>query len=122
MSDAGMMFSPDAERISFPFSRFVPSSRTTSGTGSPTPFAAATTPSAMTSHRMIPPKMFTKIALTFGSDRMRRKACVTCSVDALPPTSRKFAGAPPQSLIMSMVVIASPAPFTRQPMFPSRRM
>ena len=51
-----------------PSSTFVPSSRTTSGTASPTSFAAATTPFAMTSHFMMPPKMLTRIAFTFGSD------------------------------------------------------
>jgi len=33
-----------------------------------------------------------RIALTFESDRMSRKALVTCSAVAPPPTSRKFAG------------------------------
>ena len=39
---------------------------------------------------------------------------------APPPTSRKFAGLPPQTWIMSIVAIARPAPFTMQPMLPSR--
>ena len=37
-----------------------------------------------------------------------------------PPTSRKFAGSPPASLITSdIVAMANPAPFTIQPMLPS---
>src|SRR6476659_8257310 len=39
------------------------------------------------------------------------KASVTFSAEAPPPTSRKLAGSPPNSLIVSMVAIASPAPF-----------
>jgi hypothetical protein len=31
---------------------------------------------------------------------------------ALPPTSRKLAGASPQSLMMSIVAMANPAPLT----------
>ena len=40
--------------------------RTTSGTFSDTAFDAAITPSAITSQRMMPPKMLTRIALRFG--------------------------------------------------------
>jgi hypothetical protein len=36
--------------------------------------AALIMPSAMTSHLMMPPKMLTKIADTFGSDKMILKA------------------------------------------------
>ena len=50
---------------------------------------------------------------------MIRNASVTASSVALPPTSRKFAGSPPCNLMMSIVLIANPAPFTRQPMLPS---
>ena len=39
-----------------------------------------------------------------------------------PPTSRKLAGSPPASLMMSMVAIASPAPLTMQPTLPSSLM
>jgi hypothetical protein len=45
---------------------------------------------------------------------------ITCSSEALPPTSRKFAGVPPCSLIISIVAIANPAPFTMQPISPSK--
>ena len=43
----------------------------------------------------------------------------TCDSVALPPTSKKLAGEPPCNLMMSMVAIARPAPFTMQPMLPS---
>ncbi len=49
-------------------------------------------------------------------------ASVTFSVVAPPPTSRKFAGDAPNSLIVSIVAIARPAPLTRQPMLPSSEM
>src|SRR6266849_2429787 len=119
---AGMIFRPDLRRISFPCSTLVPSSRTTSGTRKSSSFAAATTSSAITSLRMIPPKMLTRIAFTLGSARINLKATATFSFEAPPPTSRKLAGLPPTSLIVSIVAIASPAPFTRHPMFPSRWM
>ena len=41
------------------------------------------------------------------------KALLTFSTEALPPTSRKFAGSPPRLLMISIVAIARPAPFTR---------
>ena len=50
------------------------------------------------------------------------KASVTFSAVAPPPTSRKLAGSPPNSLMVSIVAMARPAPFTRQPMLPSRLM
>src|SRR5262249_24603818 len=87
--------SPDSRRIFLPSSTLVPSRRTTSGTWSPISRAAATTPSAITSQRMMPPKMLTRMPSTLGSDRMILKAAVTRSLVAPPPTSRKFAGAPP---------------------------
>ena len=58
-------------------------------------FTAAITPSAMMSQRMMPPKMLTRMPFTFGSDRMILKASVTFSLEAPPPTSRKFAGSAP---------------------------
>ena len=81
--------------------------------------AAATMPSAMMSQRMMPPKILTKMPSTLGSERMILKALITCSLLAPPPTSRKLAGSLPYSLMMSMVAMASPAPFTMQPMAPS---
>src|SRR5438876_9137961 len=99
---------------------FVPSSRTTTGTLTPTFFTALITPSAIRSQRTMPPKMFTSTARTFGFERMSSNAAVTRSAVAPPPTSRKFAGRPLCSLMRSMVAMASPAPFTMQAMSPSR--
>ena len=73
----------------------MPSSRTTSGTLRLTSFAAATTPVAIMSHFMMPPKMLTRIAFSAGLRSMILNASVTFSVVAPPPTSRKFAGRPP---------------------------
>ena len=50
------------------------------------------TPSAMTSQRMMPPKMLTRMPFTCGSEVMILKASVTFSFVAPPPTSRKLAG------------------------------
>src|SRR5262249_35318643 len=79
----------------FPRSTLVPSRRTTSGTESLTVLAALMMPSAITSHFMIPPKIFTRMAFTFLSAVRILNASVTCSSVAPPPTSRKFAGSPP---------------------------
>ena len=70
----------------------------------------------------MPPKMLTRMALTFGSARIRRIANVTLSARAPPPMSRKFAGSPPARFTRSMVVIARPAPLTMQPIVPSSLM
>src|SRR5690606_24081457 len=102
-----------------PFSTFVPSSRTTTGTPTCTWRTAASTPSAITSQRTMPPKMLTRIAFTFGFVRMILNASATRSAVAPPPTSRKFAGSPPWSLIRSIVAIARPAPLTMQAIEPS---
>ena len=53
---------------------------------------------------------------------MRRIAAATRSALAPPPMSRKFAGSPPARFTRSIVVIASPAPLTMQPIEPSRWM
>ena len=42
------------------------------------------------------------------------KAAMTCCIVAPPPMSRKFAGSPPCNLMISMVAMARPAPFTGQ--------
>jgi len=95
MFAAEMIGSPESARIFLPSSTLVPSRRTTSGTFRPTTFAASTTPVAMTSHFMMPPKMLTRIPFTFGSAVMILNAAATFSLLAPPPTSRKFAGASP---------------------------
>src|ERR1700704_6660632 len=94
-SSADTTLRPDSAMIFLPCSTLVPSSRTTSGTFRPDSFPAATTPSAITSQRMMPPKMLTRIPFTLGSEVMIWNAAATLSLVALPPTSRKFAGAAP---------------------------
>jgi hypothetical protein len=91
-------------------------------TGTPTGFfsSAWTTPSATQSQRLIPAKMFTRIASTFLSIITSLKALATRSGVAPPPMSRKLAGSPPASLIMSMVAMARPAPLTMHPILPVR--
>ena len=64
--------------------------------------------------------MFIKTDFTFSSDRIILKASATLSLSTVPPTSKKLAGNPPKSFIMSIVAIARPAPFTIHPMFPSK--
>src|SRR5207248_5718578 len=85
-SSAAISGSPDCPRSLRPNSTLVPSRRTTSGTCRLTSRAAATMPSAMTSQRMMPPKMLTRIASTLGSDRISLKAIMTRSRVAPPPT------------------------------------
>ena len=81
---------------------------------------ACTTPSAIQSQRLIPAKILTNIALTPLSAKTKRKAFSVRSAEAPPPTSRKLAGSPPASLIISMVAIANPAPLIIQPISPSK--
>src|SRR6516165_3052698 len=119
---AARIGSPDCRMIRLPRSTLVPSRRTTSGTCKLTSRAAATTPSAMTSQRMIPPNMLTRIPSTLRSLRMSLNAVVTRSLVAPPPTSRKFAGLLPCNLMMSIVAIARPAPLTMHPILPSSLM
>src|SRR5262249_7939702 len=118
-SAAGVILSPLFASISRALSAFVPSRRTTTGTGTPTFFTALMIPSAIRSQRTMPPKMLTSTARTRVLERISSKAAVTRSLVAPPPTSRKFAGRPPCSLIRSMVAMARPAPFTMQAMLPS---
>ena len=61
----------------------------------PSSSIAPTTPRAMRSVRAMPPKMLIITALTLGSETRMRKAFLTASCEAPPPTSRKFAGSPP---------------------------
>ena len=100
-------------------SAFVPSRRTTTGTLHADLLDRLMMPSAIMSQRTMPPKMFTRIACTFLFDRISLNAAVTRSAVAPPPTSRKFAGSPPCSLMRSIVAIARPAPLTMQAMSPS---
>src|SRR2546421_7279973 len=107
-SSAGSTLRPDSRMIFLPASTLVPSSRTTSGTFRPTSFTAATTPSAMMSHFMMPPKMLTRMPFTLGSAVMILKAAATFFLLAPPPPPRKLAGSMPYSLMMSMVAMARP--------------
>src|SRR5690349_9408312 len=92
---AAMIGRPESARIFLPRSSLVPFMRTTSGTESLTSRAADTTPAAIVSHFMMPPKMLTRMPFTFGFESMILNAAVTFSAVAPPPTSRKFAGSPP---------------------------
>src|SRR5262249_46464334 len=84
---AGLILRPDSLRMRWPSSTLVHSSLTPTGRDRPISRTAATTPLAMMSHRMMPPKMLMRIARTFLSDRMMRNAFLTCSSLAPPPTS-----------------------------------
>ena len=95
MVSALMIGRPESFKICLPSTSFVPFMRTTSGTCKLTALLAATTPLAMVSHFMMPPKMLTKMAFKFGFFNMILKASVTFSVVAPPPTSKKLAGSPP---------------------------
>ncbi len=96
--------------------------RTTIGTLTLSSRAAATTPVASVSQRRMPPKILISTAFTALSESRMRNALRICSALAPPPTSRKFAGLPPAYLMMSMVAIASPAPFTMHATVPSSLM
>src|SRR5581483_1632618 len=90
---------PESRRICWPSSTLVPSMRTTTGTFNCRSLAAATTPVARMSQRRMPPKMLMKTAFTLGSLIRMRKAFLTCSAEAPPPTSRKLAAALPPSIL-----------------------
>ena len=95
MVSALMIGRPESFKICLPSTSLVPFIRTTKGTCKLTALLAATTPLAMVSHFMMPPKMLTKMAFKFGFFNMILKASVTFSVVAPPPTSKKLAGSPP---------------------------
>ena len=59
--------SPEVISNFFPSSTWLPSMRTTIGSEQCTSLAASITPWAMTSQRMMPPKILTKIPFTSGS-------------------------------------------------------
>ena len=59
------------------------------------------------------------MAFTLGSFIIILNPASTVCAFAVPPTSRKLAGSPPANFIISIVAIASPAPFTIQPTLPS---
>ena len=86
---------------------------------SPNLLKASITPAATRSQRTIPPNMLIKIAFTLGSFKIILNPASTVCAFAVPPTSKKLAGSPPLNLIISIVAMASPAPFTIQPTLPS---
>src|SRR5690606_26585518 len=65
-SSAGTIESPLSLSICLPFSTFVPSSLTTTGTLTSSSFTAAITPSAIRSHRTILQKLLTKMYLSYS--------------------------------------------------------
>ena len=79
-------------------------------------------PLATSSHRVMPPKMFTKIDRTAGSVLMTSRAAAMTSALAPPPMSRKFAAVPPAWVTTSSVLMASPAPLAMMPTDPDRPM
>src|SRR5262245_50841827 len=119
-SSAGIMARPDCASSSLPRATLVPSSRTINGTAIWVSRAAAMMPSAMMSQRIMPPKMLTSTAFTFGSERMMPNAADTRYLSAPAPASTKFAGSPPLSLVTSIMAWVSPAPLTMPPIEPSR--
>src|SRR4029079_17501314 len=86
---------------------FVPTIRTTIGTSLACCARASMSPRATSSPREIPPTLFTRIALTLVSARIRRIAAATLSARAPPPMSRKFAGSPPARPTRSSAVHAT---------------
>ena len=93
-----MKSSPDAARISRPFSTLVPSRRSTMGTSIKSSFAAATIPAASTSTFRMPPNMLMRIALTFGSERMIRNPFLIWSLSAPRAHVEKVGGHAPRVL------------------------
>ena len=79
----GSIAKPDSFKISLPRSTFVPSKRTTNGKVNSTSLTSLRY-LQITSHFMIPPKMFTKIPLTLSSPKMILNASVTFSFVAPP--------------------------------------
>ena len=123
MLSAEMIGRPDSARIFLPSSTLVPfEPHDQRHLESFTSRAAATTPSAIMSHFMMPPKMLTRIAFTFGFVSMILNASVTFSVGRAAADVEEVRRLAAEELDVSIVAIASPAPLTRQPMLPSSEM
>ena len=75
-------------------------------------------PLAISSQRVIPPKMLKRIALTLASEVITSSASTIASAFEPPPASRKLAGLPPAWATTSSVDMHSPAPLPRMPMLP----
>ena len=80
---------------------------------------ASMIPLAISSQRVMPPKMLNRIATTFASDVITSSASMIASAFDPPPASRKLAGLPPACATTSRVDMQSPAPLPRMPMSPS---
>src|SRR5215213_5965620 len=106
-------------RIRSPSSELVPSRRTTSGIPRSICWEAVTIPLAISSQRVMPPKMLKRIALTFASLLMTSSALTIASALEPPPASRKLAGAPPAWATTSSVDMQRLAPLARMPTLPS---
>ena len=76
-------------------------------------------PLAISSQRVMPPKMLKRIATTFSSEVITSSASTIASALEPPPASRKLAGLPPAWATTSRVDMQSPAPLPRMPMSPS---
>ena len=81
--------------IFWPSSSLVPVNLITTGMSDSCSLVTLTTAFATSSARVIPPKTFRKITLTFGFLSTNLKALVITSSDAPPPTSRNVAGFSP---------------------------
>src|SRR4051794_5917244 len=110
---------PASARIARPSSELVPSRRTTSGSFRSSCWEAVTIPLAISSQRVMPPKMLKRIAVTFASEVITVSASTIASALEPPPASRKLAGAPPAWATTSSVDMQSPAPLARMPTLPS---
>ena len=76
-------------------------------------------PLAISSQRVMPPKMLKRIAVTFSSEMITSSALTIASALEPPPASRKLAGAPPAWATTSSVDMQRPAPLARMPTLPS---
>src|SRR4029450_131684 len=106
-------------RIVRPSGAFVPSRRTTIWTVGVTRWRASRIPRGTNAPRVMPPKMFTRVDLTLGSDRITSSETAITSALPPPPTSRKLAGFAPASSTTSRVAITRPAPLPMIPTSPA---
>ena len=81
---------------------------------------ASMMPLAISSPRVMPPKMLIRIDRTAGSLLITSSAFDMTSALAPPPMSRKLAGSPPTWFTTSTVLMAKPAPLAITPTEPSR--
>jgi hypothetical protein len=77
---------------------------------------------AIISQESIPPNMLMTITYMFSSFSRSFRASMIYSWVAPPPKSKKLAGSPPNSRIVSICARAIPAPLAITPMFPVREI